>query len=96
MGHVREKLGQWVKSYKNLVYDLEDTLEIWPECWRQLNLGRVRSDKVTVLSCERAIMIILCPLSVVNFLHCMCSRGHICSPIFVKLGQKVYLNPFPK
>ena len=30
-------------------------------------------------------MIVLCPSSVVNFLPCVCSRGHIFSPILMKL-----------
>ena len=41
----------------------------------------------------------MCPLSfvrhsscVVNFLACVCSRGHIFSPIIMKLGQNVCLD----
>ena len=37
-------------------------------------------------------MIVLCLSSVVNFLACVCSRGHIFSPIIMKLGQNVCLD----
>ena len=41
---------------------------------------------------ELAIVIVLCPLSVINFLACVRSRGHIFSPIAMKLGQNVCLE----
>ena len=37
-------------------------------------------------------MIVLCPSCFINFLPCVRSRGHIFSPIFMKLDQNVCLN----
>ena len=49
--------------------------------------------------CDRAVSVIRRPScgvrrqsSVVNFLPCVRSRGHIFSPILMKLGQNVCLN----
>ena len=42
--------------------------------------------------CNRAVSIVRRALSVVNFLPCVRSRGHIFSPILMKLGQNVCLN----
>ena len=39
--------------------------------------------------CDSAVSIVS---SVVNFLACVCSRGHIFSPIGMKLGQNVCLD----
>ena len=39
-----------------------------------------------------AIVIVLCASSVINFLHCVRSRGHIFCPIVMKLGQNVCLD----
>ena len=49
--------------------------------------------EVLVLSyCDRAVSVVRCVSSVVNFLPCVRSRGHIFSPIPMKLGQNVCLN----
>ena len=37
-------------------------------------------------------MIVVCSSSVVNFLACVRSRGHIFSPTIMKLGQNVCLD----
>ena len=45
--------------------------------------------------CDRAVPVVDRASSVVNFLPCVPARGHIFSPRLMKLGQNVYLNPFP-
>ena len=40
--------------------------------------------------CASTVSVFNHALSVVNFLHCVCSRGHIFSLILLKLGQNVY------
>ena len=42
--------------------------------------------------CDRAVSVVHHPSSVVNFLPCVRSRGHIFSPILMKLGQNNCLN----
>ena len=42
--------------------------------------------------CDRAVSFVRCASSVVNFLPCVRSRGHIFSPILMKLGLNVCLN----
>ena len=42
--------------------------------------------------CDRAVSVVRCASSVFNFLPCVHSRGHIFSPILMKLGQNVCLN----
>ena len=49
--------------------------------------------KVLMVSyCDRAVSVVQCASSVVNFLPCVRARGHIFNPILMKLGQNVCLN----
>ena len=41
---------------------------------------------------EFVIVIVLCVSSVINFMACVRSRGHIFSPIITKLGQNPRLD----
>ena len=45
-----------------------------------------------VSCCDRAVSVARPASSVVNFLPCVRSRGHVFSPILMKLGQNVCLN----
>ena len=42
--------------------------------------------------CDCAMSVVWHTSSIINFLPCVCSRGHIFSPILMKLGQNVCLN----
>ena len=39
--------------------------------------------------CDSAVSLVGHASSIVNFLACVCSRGHIFSPVVMKLGQNV-------
>ena len=50
-------------------------------------LAHLSTVVLMVSYCDRAVFVVRC-----NFLPCVRSRGHIFSPIFMKLGQNVCLN----
>ena len=46
--------------------------------------------------CDRAVSVVLRPSSVINFLPCVHSRGHIFGSILIKLSQNVCLDKILK
>ena len=50
------------------------------------------NEVLRVSYCDSAMSVVRRPSCDVNFLPCVRSRGHIFSPIIMKLGQNVFLD----
>ena len=55
-------------------------------------LAHHEHEVLMVSYCDLAVSVVRRASSVVNFLPCVRSRGHIFSPILMKLSQNVCLN----
>ena len=89
MGHVGQKLCHWVKSEENLVYAVEATFSVRysRNLVRRFALMKPRTSlKIAdVRSKARS-------LDQMSERPCVRSKGHIFSPIIMKLGQNVCLD----